>query len=69
MNLLNMLTKILTSGASLQALAGKTGLSEKQLKMIIAVALPLLLRKLTSNASSQSGAQSLLGALGQHRNT
>ncbi len=69
MNLMNMLTGILTSGAALQALSAKTGLSEKQLKMIIAIAIPLLIRKLTSNASSQSGANSLLGALTQHRDT
>ena len=67
MNLLNILMKSLTSGAALQALANKTGLSEKQLKMILAIAIPLLLKKMTSNASSQSGAQSLLGALTQHQ--
>ena len=67
MNLLKMLTMVLTSGAALKALSSKTGLSQKQLKMIITIALPLLIGKLTSNASSKSGATSLLGALGQHK--
>ncbi|MBQ9015117.1 MAG: DUF937 domain-containing protein [Firmicutes bacterium] len=67
MNLMNMLTSALTSGAALKALSAKTGLSEKQLKMIIAIAVPLLLKKMTSNASNQSGATSLLGALTQHQ--
>lgn len=68
MNLMNILTSALTSGGALKALAAKTGLSEKQLKMIIAIAVPLLLKKMTSNASSQNGANSLLGALLQHQN-
>lgn len=67
MNLLNVLMNSLTSGGALQALSAKTGLSQKQLKMIMAIAIPLLLKKMTSNASSQAGASSLLGALGQHR--
>jgi hypothetical protein len=66
MNLLSILTSALTSGSALQALSAKTGLSEKQLKLILAIAIPLLLKKMTSNASNQSGALSLLGALGQH---
>ena len=45
MNLMNMLTSALTSGAALEALSAKTGLSQKQLKLIIAIAIPLLLRK------------------------
>ena len=69
MNLLNMLNSALTSSAALQALSEKTGLSEKQIAAIIAVALPLLLKGLTNNASSQTGASSLLEALGQHQNT
>lgn len=68
MNFMNMITSALTSGAALQALSAKTGLSEKQLKMIIMIAIPLLLRRMTSNASSQNGANSLLGALTQHQN-
>ena len=68
MNLLSVLTNSLMSGGAVQALSAKTGLSEKQLKMILAIAIPLLIKKMTSNASSQAGANSLLGALGQHQN-
>lgn len=68
MNLLNMLNSALTSSAALKALSEKTGLSEKQIAAIIAIALPILLKGLTSNASSQNGASSLLEALGQHQN-
>ena len=67
MNFMNMLTGALTNGAALQALSAKTGLSQKQLKMIIAIAVPLILKRLTSNASTQNGASSLLGALLQHK--
>lgn len=69
MNLLKMLTNMLTSNAALQALSAKTGLPPKTLKMIIMIAVPLLLKRMTSNASSQTGASSLLGALGQHQST
>ena len=41
MNLMNMLTSALTSGAALEALSAKTGLSQKQLKLIIAIAIPI----------------------------
>lgn len=68
MNFLNVLTNSFTSGPVLEVLAAKTGLSQKQLKMILAIAIPLLIKKMTSNASSQSGASSLLSALGQHKN-
>ena len=67
MNLLNIVTSALTSGPALEALAAKTGLSKKQLAAIIAVAVPILMKKLTSNASSNTGAASLLGALGDHK--
>ena len=67
MNLLKMLTGVLTSGAALKALSAKTGLSQKQLKLIITIALPLLIKAMTKNASSKEGAASLLGALGQHK--
>ncbi len=66
MNLLAILLKTLLSKNTLSALAKKTGLTPAKLKKLIPLALPLLLKYLTSNASSQSGALSLLGALGQH---
>lgn len=66
MNLLNVLLKTLLGNSSLSALMKKTGLSSAKLKKLIPLALPLLLKYLTGNASSEGGALSLLGALGQH---
>lgn len=66
MNLLSILLKTLLADKAVSALGKKTGLSASSLKKLIPLALPLLLKYLTSNASSQSGALSLLGALGQH---
>ena len=69
MNLLNMLLGSMTSGTSVDALANKTGLSAVSLIKLLSKALPLLLRSLTQNASSAGGAQALLGALAQHKET
>ena len=66
MNLLSVLLKIMLAEKALSALSGKTGLSSAALKKLLPLAIPLLLRYMTSNASSQSGALSLLGALTQH---
>ena len=66
MSLLSILMKSLLSDGALSALAGKTGLSSAKLKKLLPLAVPLLLKALTNNASSQSGLQSLLGALTQH---
>ena len=66
MNLLSILLKSLLSGGTLSALAKKTGLNAKQLKKLIPLAVPLLLKMLTKNASSGDGAASLLSALTQH---
>ncbi len=66
MNLLNALLKALLGDSSLSALMEKTGLSAAKLKKLIPLALPLLLKYLTGNASTAGGAQSLLSALGQH---
>ena len=68
MNLLNVLLKVLLAAAAIKALSGKTGLSSSSLKKLLPLAIPLLLRYMTNNASSQSGALSLLGALTQHSN-
>jgi hypothetical protein len=46
--------------------SGKTGLSNKQVQQLMMLAIPLLLKYMTKNASSGNGAQSLLGALSQH---
>ena len=66
MNLLSLLLNSLLTDSSVSALAKKTGLSAASLKKLIPLAIPLLLKFLTSNASSESGALSLLGALSQH---
>ena len=67
MNLLSVLLKVLLTDTAISALSGKTGLSTSSLKKLLPLAIPLLLRYMTNNASSQSGAASLLGALTQHR--
>ena len=69
MNLLNILLKSLLGDSTLAALMKKTGLTPAKLKKLIPLALPLLLKHLTGNASEQTGALSLLGALGQHTST
>ncbi len=66
MNLLSVLLKVMLADAAIKALSGKTGLSAGSLKKLLPLAIPLLLRYMTNNASSQSGALSLLGALNQH---
>ena len=66
MNLLSILLKLLLNKKTLTALAKKSGLTPAKLKKLLPLALPLLIKYLTSNASNQSGALSLLGALGQH---
>ncbi len=68
MSLLSILTKSLLSDVALKALAKKTGLSSGKLKKLLPLAIPMLLKAMTSNASSQSGLESLLGALTQHTN-
>ena len=66
MNLLSVLLKVMLADTAISALSGKTGLSSSALKKLLPLAIPLLLRYMTNNASSQSGATSLLGALTQH---
>jgi hypothetical protein len=68
MNLLSLLLKSMLTDSSITAMMKKTGLSSAVLKKLIPLAIPLLIKFMTSNASSQSGAQSLLGALTQHTN-
>ncbi len=68
MSLLNMILGSMTSQTSVDSLAGKTGLDKKKIASLLAIALPLLMKSMTQNASSQQGASSLLGALAQHTN-
>ena len=69
MNLLSVLLKSLLSEQAIKALAKKTGLDGKQLTKLLPLAIPLLMKMLTRNASSADGASSLLGALTQHTGT
>lgn len=68
MSLLNTLLGSMTSQSSVQSLSGKTGLSGKQISGLLALAMPLLIKAMTKNASSGQGISSLLGALSQHTN-
>lgn len=69
MKLLDFFANSFTSDSSVEALSQKSGVSAKQTSKLISLALPLLLKYLTQNASSQSGAQSLSNALTQHTDT
>ena len=53
---------------SINTMSQKTGLGAKQLRKLLPLAIPLLLKFMTKNASSQAGASSLLSALTQHTN-
>ncbi len=69
MDLLNMLLGTMTSDSSVSALAGKTGANNDQIMKLIKIALPILLKFLTQNASSGDGVAALLGALTGHSST
>ena len=69
MSLLNLLLGAITSQSSVNTLTHKTGGSSSQVNLLLALAVPILLKYLTKNASTQSGAESLFGALSQHKNT
>ena len=69
MNLLQLLLQTMLSGNSVNSVSNKTGLSSKLVKKLITLAIPVLIKYLTSNVSSQSGALSLLSALTKHNNT
>ena len=66
MNLIEMLLGSMTSDSSVDALAKKTGGSNKQMYALIIAAIPILIKFLTKNAKKEDGASSLLSALGQH---
>lgn len=68
MNLLTLLLKVMTAKKALQQVSAKTGLNEKQIKKLIMLAVPIIIKYLTKNASSGDGALSLLSALNQHTN-
>ena len=68
MNLLSLLASTMLSQSSVNSVSGKTGLSSKQIQRLVMLALPILIKYMTKNASSGDGALSLLGALSQHKN-
>ncbi len=68
-NLLQVLLNSFTQQSSVDATSKKTGVKGVSVLTILSYALPLIIRYMTKNASSQSGAQSLLGALTQHKST
>lgn len=55
-----------TQQSTVDATSKKTGVSGVSVLTILSYALPLLMKFMTSNASSSTGASSLLGALTQH---
>ena len=66
MNLVQLLLSTMASNNSVNSAAKKTGVSDVLVKKLIIAAIPLLIKYMTKNASSQNGALSLLGALTQH---
>ena len=68
MNLLSILLKSMMTDNSINTMSQKTGLGAKQLRKLLPLAIPPLLKFMTKNASSQAGASSLLSALTQHTN-
>ena len=68
MNLLTVLLLSLLSGKSLGALSNNTGVNQIDLKKLLILALPLIIKYMTNNSQSQSGLSSLFGALGAHQN-
>ncbi|MBR4456627.1 MAG: DUF937 domain-containing protein [Solobacterium sp.] len=66
MNLLSLLLTSMLSEEAIKNIAKVTGLSTAQVRRIVPLAVPMLLRYLTNNASSKEGADSLLGALKDH---
>ena len=69
MNLLQLLLSTLTSQSSVNTVSKKTGANSKLTSKLLLVAIPLLIKYMTKNASKKTGAQSLLSALGQHTQT
>ena len=65
MNLLTVLLLSLLSGKSLGALSNNTGVNQIDLKKLLILALPLIIKYMTSNSQSQSGLSSLFGVESQ----
>ena len=67
MNLLSLLTGSLSSTENVNQLSNNTGLSDKQIKKLLRIAIPMLLYALTANSKAKNGASSLVNALMQHK--
>lgn len=66
MNLLQILLALMTSNNSVESVSQQSGVSSDKVKKLLLLAIPLLIRYMTQNASNQNGALSLFSALGQH---
>ena len=69
MNLLQLLLGSMTSSNSVNSVAKKTGANSGLVSKLMLLAIPMLIKYLTKNASTKAGQQSLLGALTQHKDT
>ena len=65
-DLLNLLASGLGTSESINHMSGKTSASNDQVTAALLSALPSMLGQMKTNASTQTGATSLLGALNQH---
>ena len=66
LDLLNLLASGLGTSDSISALSGKTSTTNDQATAALLSALPSMLGQMKTNASTQSGASSLMSALDQH---
>ena len=69
MDLMDMLANSLMTDSSVEAMCEKTGATKEQAQTLVASAIPVLLKSMTENASTQEGARSLRSALDQHTET
>jgi len=56
MNLLSILLAVLTSKAALGQVSGKTGLSQKQIKKLMMIAIPILLKYMEGYSEKETAA-------------
>lgn len=69
MNLFDMLFGAMNDQASVDSLSERSGLTSAQITKLLPLALPIIIKALTKNASSKEGAASLSNALSQHTST
>ena len=69
MDLLGTLLNGMTSQSSLDSLSKKAKANTDQVSDLLSSALPLMMGKVSGNASTKEGAASLIGALSQHTST